>query len=128
MPQTMISSNMTASPVRLDPAAVLRAARGKRGLALGLGILMAALGGGWLASTRLQPAPAPAAEKPVQTRAGLDRATLDHLDLSSFQRRGALLVGDVTTPAGVRLRLVMDANTRELVGMRVIETEAGTAK
>lgn len=120
MPQTMTSPSMP-----LDPATVFRAARGKRGLVLGLGIVLLSLGTAWFASSQLQPAPA---RTPAETAgSGLDRAALAKLDLSTFQRRGNLLVGQITTPAGVRLRLVMDANTRALVGLRVVETEAGTA-
>ena len=130
MPQTM-----TSPPMQLDPTAVFRAENGKRalapglgkrGLTLGLGILILALGAAWFASSQLQPTPEPARDKQAKARAGLDRATLAKLDLSTFQRRGALLVGEVTTAAGVRLRVVMDANTREVVGLRVLETEAGT--
>jgi hypothetical protein len=123
MPQTM-----TSPPLHLDTASLLRAARGKRGLVLGVGILLAALLGAWYASAQLKPGASPAPEKPGQMRAGLDRATLDTLDLSTFQRRGTLLVGEVTTPAGVRLRLVLDATSRELVGLRVVETEAGASR
>ena len=122
MPQTM-----TSPPMPLDPTAVFRAARGKRGLALGLGILVLALGAAWFAGAQLQPTPDTAPDKLTKARAGLDRTTLAKLDLSTFQRRGALLVGEVTTTAGVRLRVVMDANTREVVGLRVVETEAGAA-
>lgn len=130
MPQTM-----TSPPMPLDPTAVFRAANGKRaltpgfgkrGFALGLGILLLALGAAWFAGTQLEPTRDTTQDKPTKARAGLDRATLATLDLSTFQRRGALLVGEVTTAAGVRLRVVMDANTREVVGLRVVETEAGT--
>ena len=131
MPQTMSSppiSSVTMPQVAmpLDTSAVLRAARSRRGLVLGLGILVLALGAAWFASAQLQPIAESAPDKMTKTRPALDRATLAKLDLSTFQRRGALLVGEITTPAGVRLRLVMDANTRELVGLRVVETEAGT--
>jgi hypothetical protein len=60
----------------------------------------------------LAPAPVPQRETNVAT---------ELTSLGGFQRRGALLVGEVTTRDGVPLRLVLDARTQALVGFRVLE-------
>lgn len=101
----------------------LSLARGKRGLALGLAVVVAALLAGWGATAWLAPTPvAP------QRAAVLDRKAIETLDLSTFQKKGTVLVGETTTPAGVRLRLVIDARTHQLVGMRVIEAPETPAR
>ncbi len=119
MPQ-LFSSNLTALPfhARFPPA------RGKRNLLIGAGIVAAALVAGGLASAWV----AALAVKPgANPGAGLEGTSLEHLDLSRFQQRGNLLVGETTAPSGARLRLVLDARSRQLVGLRVI-TEEGPGR
>lgn len=98
----------------------LSLARSKRGLLLGVALLGAALGAGWLATSWLV---APTTKPKASLSTPLDRAAIARLDLSNFQRKGTLLIGEATAPSGARLRLVLDARTHELVGMRVIEGE-----
>lgn len=116
MPQTL-TTNPTVMPFDTS----LSLARSKRGLLLGAGLLIAALGAGWLATTWLA---TPPAKPQVTAHAGLDRAAIERLDLSGFQKKGTLLIGETIAPNGARLRLVLDARTHELIGMRVVEAEA----
>jgi hypothetical protein len=100
--------------------ASLSQVRGKRGLLLAAGLLAAALGAGWAATFWLANTATP---PQANTSKGFDRTLLNNLDLSTFQKRGTLLIGETTAPSGARLRLVLDARTHELIGMRVVETE-----
>jgi hypothetical protein len=132
MPQTL-----SPSPAELRLATVAASAPRGRTVLLALGLLLGASGIGYLATSQLQPAPAkPAVPSVSETtsqrstleKAGLDKASLAALDVSGFQRRGNFLVGETTTRAGVRLRLVLDARSHDLVGLRVVETEAGAPR
>lgn len=116
-------NTLTHSPHAMSFDRPLSLARGKRGLSLVLAILAAALIAGWAATLWLAPAPgAP------QRTAGLDRRAIEQLDLSTFQKKGSVLVGETTTPSGARLRLVIDARTHELVGLRVIDAPEARAR
>lgn len=116
MPQ-LLTSNPSAMPFDTSLSLV----RGKRGLLLAAALLAVALGAGWAATAWLA---SPASPVVASVGAGLDRSALRNLDLSTFQKRGTLLIGETTAPSGARLRLVLDARTHELVGMRVVETES----
>lgn len=48
------------------------------------------------------------------------QATADLNQLSGFQRRGNSLVGEVVTRDGTAMRLVFDARTQALIGLRVL--------
>ena len=122
MPQTLTTNPSAIEPRAMPFDSSVSLARSKRGLLLGAGLLCAALGAAWLATGWLA--------TPTKPKAGLstplDRAAIARLDLSGFQKKGTLLIGETTTPSGARLRLVLDARTHELVGMRVIEDETPT--
>lgn len=45
-------------------------------------------------------------------------------DLSGFQRRGNTLVGETVTTGGTRMRLVIDARTHALIGLRKLDSAA----
>lgn len=48
------------------------------------------------------------------------QATADLTQLNGFQRRGNSLVGEVVTRDGTAMRLVFDARTQTLIGLRVL--------
>jgi len=49
-------------------------------------------------------------------------------NLAGFQRRGNSLVGEVKTRDGATMRLVFDARTHTLIGLRVLDTAAESAR
>lgn len=73
-----------------------------------------------------------------QSRTGLGGANLvpapaaieaqiprDLAGLSGFQRRGNALIGDVCTRSGTMLRLVFDARSHALIGLKIVENQPG---
>jgi hypothetical protein len=58
----------------------------------------------------------------TQTTAPDLRAAIDLPQLSGFQKRGNALIGEVRTRDGTMLRLVFDARTQALIGLKVLAT------
>ncbi|MHB2165468.1 hypothetical protein [Alsobacter sp. R-9] len=63
-------------------------------------------------------------ERPTLDAAGVE-AVLRHLgyrDIERVQRRGGLFLADVSAPQGQRLRVVVDAFSGELTGLRALDS------
>jgi len=93
--------------------------------AFAAGILVGHLGSAALAQQTATLLPAPHIHVAGLAKAG--KNATDGVDLSGFQRRGNTLVGEIKTRDGTPMRLVFDARTHALIGMRVLEpsTPAG---
>ncbi len=56
-----------------------------------------------------------------EARPAADRTVAELTTIGGFQRRGTSLVGEVTTRDGAVMRLVFDARTHTLIGLRVVD-------
>ena len=106
-----------------------------RRLALGVGILAASLGFALVAASQSRPdliaaglglpAAAPSAPREIGASSGTKapneiKTPIGMISLADLQRRGNSLVGEIRTQDGAVTRLVLDARTHALIGMRVI--------
>lgn len=94
--------------------------------ALRLAVLAAATGFALVAASQGRP-------DMIASRLGLAGVTNDGkvngelANLAGFQRRGNSLVGEVRTREGVTMRLVLDARTHTLIGVKVLEAAEAQA-
>ena len=84
-----------------------------------VGVLVGHCGNAALAQQTATLLPAPHIHVAGLAKAG--KNATDGVDLSGFQRRGNTLVGEIKTRDGTPMRLVFDARTHALIGMRVLE-------
>lgn len=130
--------------LRLFP---IRMGKQARGIMLGVGILIASLGCALVAASQSRPDPiaarlgvtslgtsSPGAPNPIQSATAGEAKTSDKgttptmiktpvgmINAADLQRRGNSLVGEVKTRNGAVMRLVLDARTHALIGLRVLD-------
>lgn len=94
-----------------------------RRLALRVGIVFASFGVVLVAASQNRP-------DLIASRLGFPgfaaegKTSVELANLAGFQRRGNSLVGEVKTRDGTTMRLVFDARTHTLIGLRVLEASA----
>lgn len=97
-----------------------------RRLALRVGIVLASFGVVLVAASQSRP-------DLIASRLGLPgfaaegKTSVELANLAGFQRRGNSLVGEVKTRDGATMRLVFDARTHALIGLRVLDPAPETA-
>lgn len=108
------------SPPLADTAMALRPALRLRWLAPLGGIVLGLIGFAVVADSQVRQSML----GPAQPATGEGTLTRELVQNAGFQRRGALLVGELTTRDGTPVRLVLDGRTQALVGFRVLERPA----
>lgn len=84
-----------------------------------LGLSIFGLGIVLIASVGNLPRP-PAVQLAGSAIVPLANSVAPNMAIPGFQRRGNTLVGEVVTQDGTNLRLVFDARTKTLIGMRMV--------